>query len=76
MARRCKISRDDFRERSPDGRQVARLISETLSLEHREFSTGSLGYSGIGKIELPVGDSQVKCHVTITAAIVNSKYAE
>jgi len=76
MTRRCSITREDFDERSPDGEQVLQAISESLSLKRKVFSTGSFGYAGTGKVEILVADTLVKCHVSIVAVVVDSKYAE
>ena len=76
MTRRCPITRHEFHERSPDAEQVMTAISESLLLKRKEFSTGSFGYAGTGKIEVLVADTLVKCQVSVVATVVDSKHAE
>lgn len=76
MKRRCPIISEEFHEHSPDGQQVMHAISESLLLKRKEFSTGSFGYAGTGKIDVLVADKLVQCQVSVVATIVDSKYAE
>jgi len=76
MTRRCPITREDFRELSPDGQQVIQAVSESISLKRKDFSTGSFGYAGTGKIEILVADTLVKCQISVVVAVIDSRYAE
>jgi len=76
MKRRCPITREGFHQHSPDGQQVMHAISESILLKQKEFSTGSFGYAGTGKIEVLMDERLVKCQVTVVATVVDSKYAE
>lgn len=70
------ISRVEFHKHCPNGDQVIRTIAESISLTRKEFSTGSFGYAGTGKIEILVADTLVKCQISIAAIIVDSKHAK
>lgn len=76
MKRRCPITREEFHEHSPDGQQVMHAISESILLKQKEFSTGSFGYAGTGKIGVLVADTLVQCQVSVVATVVDSKHAE
>ncbi|MEW4453036.1 hypothetical protein AB1L30_10200 [Bremerella sp. JC817] len=55
---------------------VVDKLAEVINLTPKEFSTGSFGYAGTGKIEIFVADSLVKCHVSVVVTVIDSKHAE
>jgi len=55
---------------------VADKITEVINMTPKEFSTGSFGYVGTGKIEIFVADTLVKCHVSVVVTVIDSKHAE
>lgn len=72
----CAITRDQFRTHAPSGGVVIAKIADAIELKAMEFSTGGFGYGGTGKIVLNIAGMSVKAVVTISAVVVNSKYAD
>ena len=76
FSRLCPISTQQFRNYAPAGTMVADKITEVINMTPKEFSTGSFGYVGTGKIEIFVADTLVKCHVSVVVTVIDSKHAE
>lgn len=73
----CAITRHQFRNgEKPKGTEVLAKIAENVPVTAKEFSTGSLGWNGTGKIPLMIDGELVKCQVTLNVTVVNSKEAE
>lgn len=72
----CVVTRAEFRTNSPTPSSVMTKLADDLSLEVKEFSSGGFGYGSYGKMNVKIGDKVVKCQVTLSIIVVNSKFAE
>lgn len=71
---KCPISREDFLDKS---RPVTLSIDgHNVTLDPKDFSTGSFGYFANGKVEIDVGGTPVKCQLNCVLTVIGSKDAE
>jgi hypothetical protein len=74
----CQVSRSEFRTTARS--LMARLtewgssdgVAEQV-LGVKEFSTGSFGWYGNGKVQVTVGGKVVECQVGFTLTVIGSK---
>lgn len=66
------ITRDQFRQSAPLG-LTAQVGDFPVAADRKEFSTGSLGWYGNGKVTLNIAGVPVKCQVAVTVTVIGSK---
>lgn len=70
----CPVTRAEFRDKAQPIEVI--IDGKTHILEPKEFSTGSLGWYGNGKVVLKVGDKSVSVQLGLNLTLVNSKEAK
>ena len=72
----CVVSRNEWAKGQPEADAVAKLIADQIDLGSKDFSTGSFGYHGNGKLTVKVGNKSVSLQCSVLATVVDSKVAE
>lgn len=67
----CPISRSEFRTHAKP--LTATLAGQTMLLPVKEFSTGSVGWYGNGKLMVEIDGKVVTVQVGVTLTVVGSK---
>lgn len=71
-ATECPVSREEFRSKAP-AMMEATVQGKPLSLERKEFGTGSLGFFHQAKMGIKIGDKDCVAQVQVTITLVGSK---
>lgn len=70
----CPVSREEFeRNAKPITIEIAGQ-KEVLTV--KEFSTGSFGWYGTGKVVVEVNGTSLKCQLSLNLIVANSKEAK
>jgi hypothetical protein len=67
----CPIARESFHESAEAFALAGNGVQ--IMVEPREFSTGSFGFGGQGKVVIKVGGVAVPCQVSLNITAIGSK---
>jgi hypothetical protein len=73
-SKKCPVSKGDFNEHAAP--VAVRIGDQSLIAVPKEFSTGSLGWYGQGKIVMDINGVAVQVQVGVNLTIVGSKEAK
>lgn len=71
----CAITRHQFNTAAPQGTVVMAKIADNIALKPKNFTGGSFGYNGTGKVNVQIDGEMVTLQVGINVTVIHSKNA-
>jgi hypothetical protein len=69
----CPISREQFNAHAATATPVVSIAGQGLMVMAKQFSTGSMGYSATGKVQLLIDGIPTMCQVGLNITVIGSK---